>query len=74
MGLDKKKRAVWHFAPICLFWCNWKEHNQRTFKDEEFSDQRLKVFFIWSLLEWSYDYLDLENPSILNFLDALYCG
>lgn len=70
---DKKKRTVWHLAPICLFWCIRKKCHLRTF-DEELSDQRLKDLFIWPLLEWSQDSLELENPSILNVLDALYYG
>ena len=69
-GLKKKKRTVWRLALGGI----WKEHNLRIFKDEELSNQRLKDFFIQSLLEWSQDPLELENPSLLNFLDALYCG
>ena len=52
-GLDFKKRAVWQLALICLFWCIWKEHNWKTFEDEEPFDKRLKDFFIWLILEWS---------------------
>ena len=70
----KKKRAVWRLAPICLFWCIWKKRNQRTFKDEKLSDQRLKDLFIQTLFEQSRDSLELELLSILNFLDTLYCG
>ena len=72
--LDKKRRIVWHVAPICLFWCIWKEHNQRIFNNEELLDQRLKKFFIKSLLEWSHASLKMEKPSNLHFLDALPCG
>ena len=61
-GLHKKKTAVWCLAQICLFWCIWKEHNWRVFEDEELSHQRVKDFFIWLLLEWSQDSLELENP------------
>ena len=41
-GLDKKKRIVWHLALICLFWCILKEHNGKTFEDDELLDQILK--------------------------------
>ena len=37
-GFQKKNGVVWHLAPICLFWCVWKERNRRIFKDEELSD------------------------------------
>ena len=66
-GLGKKKRAVWQLASIYLFWCIWGESNQMTFKNEELSDQRLRVLFFKSLVEWS-KLLDLEIPSHLNFL------
>lgn len=52
-GLDKK-RKVQRLAPVCLFWCIWKEYNWRTFDNDELSDQRLKEFFIKSLLEPLY--------------------
>ena len=65
-GFQKKERIVWHLAPICLFWCIWKEHNQRTFKNEELSNQRLKNLFIRTLFEWSRDSLELKLPSMLN--------
>ena len=48
-GFQKKNRAVWCLAPICLFWCVWKERNQRLFKDEELSDQGLKDLFFRTL-------------------------
>ena len=73
-GLGKKKRAIWQLPPICLFWCIWGEHNQRTFEDEELSYQSLTDLFIRLLVEWSQQFLDSKNPSSLNFLDALYCG
>ena len=31
-GLDKRKRKVWHVAPLCLFWSMSEEHDQRIFK------------------------------------------
>lgn len=71
-GLGKKKRAIWQLAPICLCWCIWGERNRRIFKDEELLDQRLRVLFFRSLVEWSKQLLDLEIPPHLNFLKSLY--
>ena len=31
-GFDKRKRKVFHVAPLCLFWSMSQEHNQRIFK------------------------------------------
>ena len=73
-GVGEEENVVWRLASICLFQCIWRECNQRTFEDEELLDQSLKDLFIWLLLEWSQQFLGLESPSILNFLDALYCG
>ena len=73
-GLQKKNKAVCRLALICLFWCIWEERNRRTFKDEEFFNQSLKDFFSQTLFEWFRDSLELDFPSILNFLDTLFCG
>ena len=73
-GFQKKNRAIWCLAPICLFWCVWKECNRRTFKDEELSDQGLKDLFFQTLFEWTRDSLELDFPSMLIFLDTLCCG
>ena len=61
-GLPKKIRAVWRLAPICLFWCVWKERNRRTFKDEDLSDQGLKDLFLRTLFEWTRDPLEPDSP------------
>ena len=73
-GLPKKIRAVWRLAPICLFWCVWKERNRRTFKDEDLSEQGLKDLFFRTLFEWTKDSLELDFPSMLIFLENLFCG
>ena len=73
-GFQKKNRAVWCLAPICLFWCVWKERNQRLFKDEELSDQGLKDLFFQILFEWIRDSLELDFTSMLIFLGTLFCG
>ena len=41
---------------------------------EELSGQRLKEYFIKSILEWSHASLEMENFSVLEFLDSLNCG
>ena len=61
-GFQRKNRAVWGLAPICIFWCVWKECNRRIFKDEELFDQGLKALFFWTLFEWTRDSLELDSP------------
>ena len=41
---------------------------------EELSGQRLKEYFIKSILEWSHASLEMENFTVLEFLDSLNCG
>ena len=72
-GFQKKNRTVWCLAPICLFWCVWKECNRRIFKDE-LSDQGLKDLFFQTLCEWTRDFLELDFPSMLIFLETLFCS
>ena len=45
-GLGKKRRVVWRWAPICLFWCIWGERNRITFQEEEMSDLCLRNLFL----------------------------
>ena len=47
-------------ALICLFCCIWGERNRRTFLEEEMSNTSLRKLFLWSLLEWSQQFVDLD--------------
>ncbi|RVW92386.1 hypothetical protein CK203_032497 [Vitis vinifera] len=67
-GLEKKRGVVWKMAPICLFWCIWGERNRRVFQEEEKSDTSLKNLFLWSLLEWSQQFMDVDYLSFMNVL------
>lgn len=46
--LDKQCKKVWCSAPLCLFWCIWKEHNNHAFNGKEQSDKKLKRFLLSS--------------------------
>lgn len=77
-GLDRKNRIVWSMASLCLFWCMWKEHNERIFNEEEPPYQKLKEYFIKSLLERSHTWLELESFSMIalsvySFLRLFFC-
>ena len=45
-----------------------------TFDDKSSQIKTLKELFIKSLLEWYHTSLEMENPSTLDFLDALSCS
>ena len=68
-GLEKKS-VVWKMAPICLFWCIWGERNRRMFQEEEKSNTSLKNLFLWSLLEWSQQFMGVDYLSFMNVLDV----
>ena len=38
--LDKRKRKVWHVAPLCLLWSMSKEHDERVFKNSNIKGWR----------------------------------
>jgi len=39
---------VWKMASTCLFWCLWRERNNRSFKEvEKTSEEILSYFFFF---------------------------
>ena len=51
--IRNKARKLWKAAPLCLFWAIWKERNRVVFEDDSFSYDRLKLYFINSLISWA---------------------
>lgn len=47
-GLSNNSQVViiWEMVPICLYWCIWRERNDRNFEDGERSIEELEVFFL----------------------------
>jgi hypothetical protein len=42
-----RNTAVWKMAPICLFWCLWREKNNRSFEDLESTlEEILSSFYL----------------------------
>ena len=48
----KDERKIWKAASYCLLWAIWKERNRLVFENEEFSLNRLKRYFVYSLCSW----------------------
>lgn len=42
-------KTVWKMILLCIIWCLWQEHNERTFEDKERSMEELKVLFFRTL-------------------------
>lgn len=38
----RKRREVWRNAPLCIFWCDWKERNRSVLKGLDLSSLKLK--------------------------------
>ena len=51
--IRKQVRKLWKVAPLCIFWAIWKERNRVVFEDDSFSYDRLKLYFINSLISWA---------------------
>lgn len=49
-GQGAKEGVGVSMAPLCLFWCMWRERNKRTFDGVEFNDLKLKEYPLLGLL------------------------
>ena len=54
--VSRRKDKAWRVAPLCLMWTLWKERNERIFNDTERSDQALKLFFLYTFVNWGSVY------------------
>jgi nitrogen fixation-related uncharacterized protein len=61
--------AVWKMTPICLFWCLWRERNNRSFDDLERSLEEILFSFYHTLYLWTTAYVYHLSFSFDVFLD-----
>ena len=52
--IKKSERKAWRVAPFCLFWAILKERNRVVFENEEFSLNRLRSTFVYSICSWAW--------------------
>ena len=50
---DPQIKVVWKMVPICVMWCIWQEHNERTFEDKERTTEEIRILFFSTLFLWS---------------------
>ncbi|RVX19547.1 Transposon TX1 uncharacterized 149 kDa protein [Vitis vinifera] len=66
-----KTRELWTVVPL-FFWGGVSvpelKRNRRMFQEEEKSDTSLKNLFLWALLEWSQQFMDVDYLSFMNML------
>jgi hypothetical protein len=61
--------AVWKIIPICLFWCLWREKNNRSFEDLESALEEIYPLFYHMLLYlWTMAYVHSLSFSFDDFL------
>jgi nitrogen fixation-related uncharacterized protein len=49
--------VLWKIALICLFWCLWREMNNRSFKDLESTLEEILFSFYLTLYFWTMAYV-----------------
>ena len=47
--VGKKRKKIWNFIPLCIFWTVWKERNRLTFRGGVLDIQKLKNSFVCNL-------------------------
>ena len=57
--------------PLCLMWIVWREHNRRTFDDEEHSKTKLTELFFGLLFYWARVWGFTFELSLANFVVSL---
>jgi len=63
-----KGAMIWKIVPICLFWCVWKERNNRCFEDLERSMEDILASFLYTLYLWTVAFV---SPLSLSYVDFL---
>ena len=51
--MGRKRKIIWNFIPLCIFWTIWKEQNRIAFKEGKLAVQRLKYSFVYNLWSWN---------------------
>ncbi|RVX20164.1 hypothetical protein CK203_004515 [Vitis vinifera] len=67
--VGKKRKQIWKFIPLCIFWTVWKERNRLAFRGGVVNVQRLKNSFVCNLWNWAKVYLGEEAFSLIGFLE-----
>jgi hypothetical protein len=68
---QSRSATVWKIMPTCLFWCLWREINNRNFEDMEKTPEELLSSFYYTLYLWTTVYV--FSLSSFSFLDFLTC-
>ena len=69
--MGKKRKKIWNFIPLRIFWTVWKERNRLAFRGGSLAIQTLKNNFVCNLWSWAKVYRGEESSSLLCFLEWL---
>ena len=69
--LGKHSSQIWNLVPLCIFWCIWKERNQRTFKDLDSSGDQMLASFSGTLFDWFRTWGLMTSDSLPSFISSL---
>ena len=61
--------GIWKLVPLTIWWCTWKESNQRIFEGKASSLQDCKLYFLRLLYSWSQVLDGSSSMSSLDFVD-----
>ena len=68
----KKRKKLWNFIPLFIFWTVWKEKNRLTFRrGGELVIQKIKYSFVCNIWDWTKLYKGVEPNSLIGFLELL---
>ena len=71
--VGKKRKKLWNFIPLFIFWTVWKERNRLAFRGGggELVIQRIKYSFVCNIWGWAKLYMGEEPNSLIGFLEWL---
>ena len=71
--MGKRCKKVWMLAPLTLFRTIWRERNNITFDNREFSAQRMEALLLFNHWSWTNMYMADRPRSLVDFLTWLGC-
>jgi mannosylglycoprotein endo-beta-mannosidase len=66
-------KVIWRMIPSCVWWCLWRERNNRCFEDVSFSLVSVQGFLLFSLFCWANAVLGGFFVDFDDFLSFLAC-
>lgn len=62
-----RSASVWKMVPMCLFWCLWREMNDKNFEDRERTLEEILSLFFETLYLWTPSFVFSLSLSYSDF-------